>query len=273
MTSLACWLAVDQRGPSAVYLASDSRISWGINSTWDYGRKLFASQFQPDIVGYCGDVVFPSQILGQLVESIDAGLLFQSNEAPLDRFFKIATSIKNSFSSYPGERRCPFWIIYCTRQHQGMDSAFFVAVLHYSQLGTWTEQVLDLPQKSDVVSTLGSGAESVKNWRYRWNHAIGEPTSRAIFSALCDAIGTGHDPLSGGPPQLSGIYRKGPAHSFGIVHAGQQFLCGLPFNNLDMAGTLEWRNTLFERCDPKTMHPLVGAQRHARPKTLPKLKL
>lgn len=270
MTSLACWLGVDQRGASSIYLASDSRISWGTNSSWDYGRKLFASQSQPDILGYCGDVVFPSQVLGQIVESIDSGLIFQNTDVPLVRFSKIARAITASLARYPSRQRQKFSIIYCTRQEQGMNSRFFVSVLHYLPDDKWSEQVPILPSQSDVVIAIGSGEKLIMEWRDRWNRVTGEPTSRAIFSALCDAIATGHDPLSGGPAQLVGIYRKGLAHSFGIVHAGQCYLYGLPFNDRDLAGNIEWRNNLFERCDPRTMSPLVGSQRHARPKPLRK---
>jgi hypothetical protein len=70
MTSLVSWIGVDSLAPASIYLASDSRISWGNRLTWDYSRKLFASRNHPEILGYFGDVLFPSQVLGQLIDLV-----------------------------------------------------------------------------------------------------------------------------------------------------------------------------------------------------------
>ena len=57
MTLLVAWAGVDTHGTSFVYIASDSRISWGTTATFDYGRKVFAFAHWPDVLGYCGDVL------------------------------------------------------------------------------------------------------------------------------------------------------------------------------------------------------------------------
>jgi hypothetical protein len=75
MTSLASWIGIDSRGQSSIYIVSDSRISWGENAVWNYGRKVFASRTTPEIFGYCGDVLFPSMFLSQVVDSISIGQL------------------------------------------------------------------------------------------------------------------------------------------------------------------------------------------------------
>ena len=74
MTTLIGWVGVDQRGLSSAYLASDSRLSSN-GAKWDCGRKLFACKTTPDVFGYCGAVLFPSLVLGQITEIVDAGLL------------------------------------------------------------------------------------------------------------------------------------------------------------------------------------------------------
>ena len=57
MTTLISWVGIDQRRPTSLYLASDSRISWGSqHHRWDVGRKLFSCKVSADIFGYCGDV-------------------------------------------------------------------------------------------------------------------------------------------------------------------------------------------------------------------------
>ena len=69
MTTLVSWIAYDQRGPSAAYIATDSRISWGVSDVWDGARKCFASREYRDLFGYVGDVLLPSLVLGQFVDS------------------------------------------------------------------------------------------------------------------------------------------------------------------------------------------------------------
>ena len=77
MTMIVGWVAVDQRSPASVYIASDSRFTWGEQSSFefDYGRKVFACKNSADIFVYCGDVLFPSIALGRVVEMADNGLL------------------------------------------------------------------------------------------------------------------------------------------------------------------------------------------------------
>ena len=86
MTSFVAWVGVDARGPASIYLASDSRISWvdpdKTFETWDYGRKLFASKKYPEIFGYFGDTLFPSQMLGQVLDLIE----FKRKERKFDGF-------------------------------------------------------------------------------------------------------------------------------------------------------------------------------------------
>jgi hypothetical protein len=60
MTIILGWLAVDSHSPSSAYIASDSRFTWGHVANYSYGRKLFAFKDYPDILGYCGDVLFPT---------------------------------------------------------------------------------------------------------------------------------------------------------------------------------------------------------------------
>ena len=38
-------------------------------------KKVFASKKYPEIFGYAGDVLFPSIVLEQIIELIDAGVL------------------------------------------------------------------------------------------------------------------------------------------------------------------------------------------------------
>jgi hypothetical protein len=138
VTSLLAWVGVDQRGPASVYMASDSRISWGAKQYWDFGRKLFASTRFPELFGYCGDVAFPSHVLGQTTVLIDTGLLFELTDSPLAKLEKVKTSLSRSLAGYPSTYRRPFSIVYCTRENMGMHSIFHVYRLSWSNPNSWT---------------------------------------------------------------------------------------------------------------------------------------
>jgi hypothetical protein len=89
MTTLFSWLSVDNRGPSSIYIVSDSRITWGSSGKrWDSGRKVFATK-SADIFGYCGEVLFPSLVLSQLGDLIDRDILWSSDCAAENRHSKI----------------------------------------------------------------------------------------------------------------------------------------------------------------------------------------
>ena len=85
MTTLIAWVGVDQRGPSSLYLASDSRFTWLEGITWDSGCKIFASRTHPALLGYCGDVVFSSISIAQALELIDSDLLFPADASAVEK--------------------------------------------------------------------------------------------------------------------------------------------------------------------------------------------
>src|SRR4051812_36635979 len=117
MTTLLAWGAADDHGLTAVYLAADSRISWGTNQKWDFGRKVFASKKHPDILGYCGEVSFTTQVLSQVIDMIDNGIIYNNGDNANKKFEKIYNSIKKSFEGYPLQFALPvLTIVYCTQE-------------------------------------------------------------------------------------------------------------------------------------------------------------
>jgi hypothetical protein len=269
MTSLAAWIGIDSRGASSFYLVSDSRINWGQGLTWDYGRKLFSSQIYPDIFGYCGDVLFPSLILGQAVSLMDCGSLFSHSDNPSDRFKRLSNLIMKSFSTLPSCVQNPFTILYCSRLNESLKSTFELYRLDWSHKNGWKTSQPELPSHSDLILSLGSGKESILASHLNWQKTEVKGTSRSVFSAFCDSLESGRDPLSGGAPQLVGIYRKGAARSFGIIFNDQKYLLGLPVENENLK-SVEWRNHLFEESDPNTNQRQTNAQPQPRPKSLGK---
>lgn len=271
MTSFVAWVGVDSRGSSSLYLASDSRVSWGPKDTWDYGRKVFATTTSPDVLGYIGDVLFPSLVLGQVVAAIDARTLYPLNSLPEDRFACIRKAIQASFSNLPSLARNPFTVVYGTRENEGMGSHFRLWRLAWDPNSKWTEEHVPLPTRSSALWVLGSGTKAIREWQSRWDSSSQGGTSRAVFSAFCDAIHSRTDPLTGGAPQLVALYRKDPAQTIGVVIDRSPYLFGLPVDAVleRQSSELQWRNHLFERVDTRGVR-LLKAQHHHAPKGLGK---
>ena len=124
MTSLASWIGIDSRGQSSIYIVSDSRISWSENAVWNYGRKVFASRATPEIFGYCGDVLFPSMFLSQVVDSISIGKFDDiiDPRARAEKLLRCARASREGFPKIGVEDS--FSILYCSRSGVGMTSYF-----------------------------------------------------------------------------------------------------------------------------------------------------
>jgi len=268
MTSLVVWTGVDSRAPASIYLASDSRLSWENGDTWDFGRKVFASHRYPDILGYYGEVLFTSQVLGQIVNLIDADSLFKADSSPELKFEAISTVIKQAHSTYPQKMRSTFSVIHCSRRGSGMSTSFALFELLWGPVRGWQTKTIPVPPRSEVAAIYGSGKKSITESVKRWKLSEVGGTSRSIFSAFCDSLASGSDRATGGAPQLAGIYRKGAARSFGVISEKHRYLHGLCVDGLPYLGGVEWFNELFERCDWETMKRLSDAQPQPRPRDL-----
>ncbi len=268
MTSLIAWTGADSRGPASFYLASDSRLSWRPHISWDGVQKVFASTRHPDILGFVGEALFTSLILGRVISLIDSDSLFTLDAAPEDRFGAISAVIQRAHSGYPGTARFPFIVVYCCRRSPGMPTSFALFELSWGPSDGWQEKAIPVPETSELVRRYGSGQPFVSLWLDRWKRSEASGTSRSIFSAFCDSLAGGADPSSGGAAQLVGIYRKGGARSFGVIYRGKRYLHGLCVDGAHWLGGVEWRNELFERCDWKTCARLENAQPQPRPRRI-----
>ncbi|MHB1356672.1 MAG: hypothetical protein ACYCZF_11945 [Anaerolineae bacterium] len=270
MTTLVAWLGVDARKPASIYLASDSRISWSANEKWNFGRKLFASHTSPDLLGYCGEVLFPSQVFGQIIELIENGLLFQEQDTADLKRHKIFEILRFSLANYPITQNPGFTVVYCTREHQLMNSVFYTFTIEWKPTTGWCEHVIELPQTSGIIIDYGSGGKYFEKWHSYWSNTNETRPSRIVFSAFCDSLFNAEDPKSGGAPQLVGLYRKGNGLSLGVIYGDERYLMGLPVIQTGDLSSIEWRNKLFERCDGNTKMPLPQAQKHYHPRGLGK---
>lgn len=268
MTTLVCWVGVDSHGPTSIYIASDSRISWD-GKRWDYGRKIYASKTSPDLLAFCGTVAFPSQVLGQLIEQIENGLLFEQSdpfELKLDRIEQV---IKRNYKSLPLIVSGDFTVIYASRSGVKKTTKFNVAKIIGRPSKSVESEILEIPTSSDVIIRSGSGRTAFLKKFEEW---VGDPrmkkirTSRAVFGALCESISSGSDPYSGGAPQLVGLYRSGGnGNNFGVIYDNKRYLYGTELEDygLDLS-KINWHNELFERCCGKTMTLKGKAQRQPK---------
>jgi hypothetical protein len=269
MTTLVSWVSY-RRSKSdirALYLASDSRITWGsANRRWDAGRKLFTSDKSAHAFGYCGDVVFPSLVLAQVISAIDQKQLFEEDVSPNDQHVAIVSVIRTSFGRRHNAPDQSFTIVHAHRDGSGDGACFWVWRVDYDHnQKVWNDELLTLPSDTATIVELGSGASVTRQHGRRWSASDVGGTSRSVFSAFCDALGSKTDPLSGGAPQLAALYTSGPARPLGVFYQGHRYLHGLPLAIHAPSSKLEWRDALFQRVHGKDGSTLPGARRFARP--------
>ena len=265
MTSLISWIGVDSRGASSAYIASDSRITWSGGRAWDHARKLFACRQRPHIFGYCGDVVPPTHSLSQLTELIDSGL-GPGGSQNIDTYAEYVTSILDSaFRTYPMTAKAKFEVLYCMRDGEGMTSRFHLRHITFSPDAATSIASVQMPPHSDIIAVLGSGSGGVRQSLNKWKASDVGGTSRAVFSAFCDALRSGDDQQSGGPPQLMGLRRKSAPHTFGIVWKQHRYFYGTGVDKAASPPGVQWFNERFEICDPATLVRRQHAQPQPRP--------
>ena len=268
VTTLFSWLSVDSRGPSSIYVVSDSRVTWGTSDRrWDCCRKVFATK-SADIFGYCGEVLFPSLVLGQLNDLIDRSALWSTDCAVGDRHSIILRYLKTSFDRRHNTPNSDFSIIHCARDGDGMASEFRAWRIDYNAFDNrWSDTKIDVARdgKSRLLAALGTGENYLRGEIKRWNDTPQGETARAIFSAFCDALKQGKDPLSGGMPQLVSLDRRMSGKVLGFVSDDSvRYIYGLPVEALPSFGKIEWVDSMFQRVSGETLKLLSHAQRHAR---------
>lgn len=266
MTTLVSWLGVDERGPASLYFASDSRITWNGTFYWDHARKLFACRNYPTLLAYCGDVLFPIQVLSQIVEMIDSKIIDYTSLEPDTYIQRIADVLEHSLASYPKNLSPNFQILCASRYGEGLTSSFDIRTINFQDCIPKTQECIPSSQKSSVLGRFGSGSSVFGKYHAIWQKSDAVGTSRSVFSSLCDALRSSEDPLSGGPPQIVGLYRKGPSRTFGVIWNSKRFFYGTECRDWTSSSSLAWYNELFEVCDPETLNRKPNAQAQPRPR-------
>ncbi|WP_280433449.1 hypothetical protein [Nocardia brasiliensis] len=265
MTSVVVWAGVDSRGPASLYIATDSRISWTPGaSKWDQGRKAFACVIEPFIFGYWGDVLFPALALPLVQDQVDRGLV--SASPGLRAHDVIAHAIRGLWSDYPNDHRRDLGIVIGSRAGNGMAARFLLTVMTYDHTrGDWALTSIPMPPSSASLHIAGSGSSEVRSAQRLWDLSSARNTSRAVFSAFCEALIGGGDSQSGGAPQVVGIHRIESASTIGVIYNKRRYVAGrsIALGESNAMAELPWFNDLFEIVDPKRKKRKLGAQHHS----------
>lgn len=267
MTSLVVWMAYSQHKtrrliPVGLYIASDSRITWGSASQrWDSGRKIFGLQSAPHLFGYCGDVVFPSLALGQVASALDADFLFRQASTADEKHDAIYTLFRNSFSTRQNAPDRDFWIVHLMREKTWPTPKFRVWVIEFKAKGKiWSSTEEVLPDVTRTIAVLGTGAATVRAHIQRWHDANGSSTSSTIFSGFCEALRKGADKNSGGPPQLAAIFSAEAPRALGVLHKSQLYLNGLQIPEVNKKLAVAWFDERLQRINPITLQRMERAR-------------
>jgi hypothetical protein len=267
MTLLISWIGVDVKKEGnrigSIYIASDSRYSWDDYSTFDLGSKVLGSSKFPEIFGFCGDVTFAKNVLMQLLQQIDNGLLLSEKDDHVDKNNKIFSYIKTSFIAFPkGKLKEGFTILHATR----VKNEFFCFRTSGKSNASITNFQIELPKVSFNIFSEGSGKREFDNNFHKWEKETHNNfrTSRAVYHCLEETLERMKDKRTGGKPQVIGLYRIRNSVTFGILHNGKRFLNGMEVDQNVNAENIEWRNELFERIDPSSLGLIMGAQRQPK---------
>jgi hypothetical protein len=268
MTLIVSWAALDRKGDkndvASMYIMSDSRISWGPNHIWDNGRKIFNFQNHPDILGYCGDVLFITQVLSQIITLGDSCLLFNSEDTFSKKSENIFETIISQLNKFPQSKLFPsFSIIHCGKTLKG---EFGCRNLSWKKGDGWNTKNISPNEYSDKLIVAGSGSQEFNALYFKRFKSYERKTSREIYQCFIDTMSEIKDPLCGGPPQLAGVYRGDISKTFGIISDEKRYVLGIEIDETANFGEFEWRNELFERCNPVSKKILPEAQRQPKVK-------
>lgn len=273
MTSVIAWLAVDQRYPTALYFATDSRRTFADGSYRDDCRKVFVPRDSREFFAFTGDVNFPTSALTHICTLLEQSAVpAQLLGSAYGRSSWVLDTLNSLLAQSPHRPAYNFTILHGSRNGFGAGVAFVLHAYYYC-VGETLIQAKELSSglaQSSVVEIVGTGKLHVRQ-ALEAETAMGGSYSRVFFAGFCRALEDKLDTYSGGAVQLAGLGNKGVARHHGVVLAGRSFYQGSNCT-IPLEGNVQWWNEMFQRVD-QSGKLIKGAQRHAweRPlrRTLP----
>lgn len=255
MTVIVGWIPYekveDRFLPASAYIASDSRVTQERFSNIDCAQKVFYCQKSPNIFGFCGDVIAGMYLISHAITLLDAGI--GRDVSVEDRFKLVLNLIRRD-----GIQNRNVNILHMARKgYRG-----FGCCCYSVNDGRCDMEVFSIESDSQKPFSvvLGTGASEYKTKYASFESGNSSNTSRNVFQALGSMIASVRTPSCGGAIQLVGLYHEGYGRPFGFVQENAVFLFGHKVPKELVPGDLELRNSLFERCDPRTLMLIDGAQ-------------
>lgn len=266
MTTLISWKAIDSKKDiMSVYLASDSRFSWGKHKFWDHGQKIYRCINYPEVIGYCGDVLASVSIISSVIGLIDNEIIYKNETNSEEKHQKIFEYISNNFKSFPIHSDTS--IVHIIRDMEGKFSYYEMQYKFKNK--EWKSEIRNLETSDYLIGAYGSGAnyyreqisENVKSDLYE--------TSRFYYMVFCDFLKKSLDIQTGGAPQLVALYKGlNKPQNIGSIWNGIRYFNGIEIKeNFDIRN-IEWRNENFERYKNTEIKIIEGAKVQPRPKNM-----
>jgi hypothetical protein len=211
-------------------------------------------------------------VLAQIVDTADAGLLFDPDATPSIRAQAVTQKLICQFATYPhdvdGIVADSLEILHAARPKVG--GTFECSLLTWTRAYGWKRTAVGLPAHSDILFARGSGAADFLRRYGEYKQGLNANTSRSVFHCFCDSLLNSGIPTVGGAPQLAGLIRKPKSAGmhFGIIASDHRYLLGSRVDELSNFDRIEWRNELFEICDGETRKRKPDAQPQPNPHLL-----
>ncbi|WP_252258526.1 hypothetical protein [Erythrobacter aurantius] len=268
MTTLLSWMSVKGDQPSAIYIVTDSRITWGsAENRWDGGRKVFATR-HGDIFGYCGEAFFPSQIIGQLCDLANLDILWTEDTSAEEKNAIFVGCLRSSLSLSHADQHDDFWILQFARDGDGPDCEFKGWKIKFRKAEPDSIQCCELDLTcgghSKLIATLGSGGAKLKNEILARKDQYQGGKASVFFEAFCDLLEEQVDPLSGGAPQIVSIDQESPGKFIGFKSGDDSYVGGFKVERTEAFQEIEWRDETFTYLDWRTLKRASGAQRNVK---------
>ncbi len=255
MSLVVAWIGIDTHGPSSAYIASESRVSWGNNLKYDCCRKTFYSKRYPEIIGYSGDVLFPSLLINSLMESVDKNLIFSEADPAIKRYEKFKKKLFNEFHKYPKHSSIissSFEIIYINREIVSKGYPCFYAYrIKWNMGNRFYSRKIKIPKVSGILYVMGSGTQEFENNYKNYQKGRNKNTTRNVYHCFSSTLKNIKENTCGGPPQLVSIIRKPttPGFGFGLIYKRKRYYNSLEVSRSGGVEDIQWRNDNFEICN------------------------
>jgi len=263
MTLLVSWTGIDTHGPASVYIATDSRITWGKDGAFDHAVKTYAMHNFPAVFGYCGDALVSQMIIAQTSALVSS--VIDPNRATLEDIANLfARSMARSYADYPKRHSTgSFTVVICGKRQLVSCGDFQCYKIKSSFSDTAISQVA-FPVESSPLVIVGSGASEFRRQYDR--HSVDEnpnrSTSRDVYHAFAQCLQSGLEETVGSVPQIVSVIRKPGSCGFhcGAVSGENRYINGQLIDFDLLRNEAVWFNENFEITDPATKKRMKNAQ-------------